>query len=134
LLVGLAVLLGAVFAVAIGLDPYKDDRVWYEETHRQLGLPPCTFKAVTKLPCPSCGMTSSFALFVRGDLGNSLQANTVGTLLAGFCLFLIPWSVASAWNGRLLFVRSFDLVIVRLVLTFVVLLFVRWGLVLLLAL
>ena len=50
------------------------------ETHRQLGLPPCTFKEMTGLPCPSCGMTSSFALLVRGDVMNSLRANAVGTL------------------------------------------------------
>lgn len=134
LLVALAVLLGGLFALAFQFDPYLGGRVWLEETHRQLGLPPCTFKVVTGLPCPSCGMTSSFALFVRGDVGNSLRANAVGTLLAAFCLFLVPWGLASAWTGRLVFVRSFEWVLVRCVLAFVLLLFVRWGIVLLLSL
>jgi hypothetical protein len=117
----------AVFAVAIVLNPFKDGRVWLQETHTQMGLPPCTFKVLTGLPCPSCGMTSSFALLMHGDPWNSVRANFVGTLLAIFCLVFIPWALASAICGRLLLVRSLEHVLVRLVLAFVVLLLVRWG-------
>ena len=82
-----------VFAVALVLDPYRDGRVWLEETHTQLGLAPCTFRSLTHgCPCPACGMTSSFALFVRGDLWHSLQANFAGTLLATMALLFIPWA------------------------------------------
>src|SRR4051794_7336480 len=35
-------------------------------THQQLGLLPCGFRAITGLGCPSCGMTTAFAWFVRG--------------------------------------------------------------------
>src|SRR5207247_577108 len=28
-------------------------------THEQLGLPPCTFRLLTGIACPSCGMTTS---------------------------------------------------------------------------
>src|SRR5579875_1177951 len=91
-LLGLALGLSAVFAVACWLDPYDDDGSPRTlATHQQLGLPPCTFYFVTGLPCPACGMTTSFALLMHGDLRNSLRANAVGTLLAGFCLLLIPW-------------------------------------------
>src|SRR5437764_341397 len=104
-LVGLALGLSAVFAVAIWLRPYDDDgQPLRMEAHRQLGLPPCTFYTLTKVPCPSCGMTTSFALFVRGDVWNSLRANAAGTLLAIFCLLLIPWSIASLVRGRTVFV------------------------------
>ncbi len=120
----------AVFTIAVLLNPYRDGRVWLEETHKQLGLPPCTFKVLTRgLPCPSCGMTSSFALLMHGDLWNSLRANFVGTLLALFCLAVIPWGLLSAVRGRWVFVRSLEFILLRLVLIFVVLLLLRWGVV-----
>lgn len=127
ILVMLAVVLVGIFAIAATLNPYKDGRVWYEQTHTQLGLPPCTFKALTTMPCPSCGMTSSFALLVRGDIWNSLQANAVGTGLAVFCLLFIPWSIASSFCGRLVGICSPEKWAVRLVAVFVILLLLRWG-------
>ena len=126
----MALLFVGVFAVAIVIDPYKDGQVWLSETHRQLGLPPCTFKKATGYPCPSCGMTSSFALTVRGDLWHAFQANFVGALLALASLAFIPWAVASAFKARLWGIRDFESVLVRGVLTFLVLLFGRWGIVL----
>jgi hypothetical protein len=129
-LVLLAVLLAGVFALALHLDPYKDGRVWYDGTHRQLGLPPCTFKDWTKLPCPTCGMSSSFALLARGDVVRSLKANAAGTVLAVGFLLAIPWSVISAVRGRWLFVRSIEWTLVRLIVALMVLMFVRWAIVL----
>jgi hypothetical protein len=125
-----ALALVGVFAVAVSLNPYKDGRVWLSETHRQLGFPPCTFKYLTGYPCPSCGMTSSFALAVRGDLWHSVQANFVGTLLALGGLCFIPWAAASAIKGRLLCVRDFESVLVRCVLGFMILMFGRWAILL----
>src|SRR5580692_10658404 len=60
LLVGVALFLVAGFSLAIYLNPYKEDGTARKmETHRQLGLPECSFKEKTGMPCPSCGMTSS---------------------------------------------------------------------------
>jgi len=100
------------------------------ETHRQLGLPPCTFKELTKLPCPSCGMTTSFALLIRGDVGNSLRANAVGTLLAAFCLTMIPWGLATVVRGRPLFIRSMERTLTLVVVALLTLMLLRWGIVL----
>ena len=132
-LVVMALLLVGVFAVAIVLDPYQDGKVWLAETHRQLGLPPCTFKRLTGYPCPSCGMTSSFALAVRGDLWHSAQANVAGTVLALAGLAFIPWAASSALRGRLVGVTDFESLLVRSVIGFLVLMFGRWALVLALA-
>ena len=130
-LVLIAVGLVLVFAMALWLNPYRDGQVWLMETHRQLGLPECNFKRITGLPCPSCGMTSSFALLMHGDLVNSLKANAVGTLLALVCLAYIPWALWSALRGRRLWIVSFERVLLRLVVVFLVLMLCRWAIVLL---
>jgi hypothetical protein len=126
LLVIVTVLVG-VFYIAWWLSPYdKAGQPLRAETHRQLGLPPCTFYEVSGLPCPSCGMTTSFALLIRGDMVNSLRANWVGTGLGMFCLALIPWALVSVVRRQSLFVRSLDrafLVVVGLLVTFMTL---RW--------
>jgi hypothetical protein len=132
-LVGLALCLSAVFALAVWLKPYDaDGRPLRMQTHQQLGLPPCSFYTLTTVPCPSCGMTTSFALFVRGDLLNSLRANAAGTLLAVLCLLLIPWSVASVLRGRTVCIRSVERTITVFVLLFLGVMLIRWAIVLVL--
>lgn len=131
-LLGLALGLTAVFAVAAWLDPYDELGMPRRmETHRQLGMPPCTFMQMTGVPCPSCGMTTSFAFLVRGDLLNSLRANAVGTLLALLGLACIPWSLACVIGKRSYFIRSMELTLIWLLSGFLVLLLARWGIVLL---
>ncbi len=131
-LVGIALGWVVVFGVAWWLKPYDENgRALRMETHRQLGLPPCTFYTLTGgWPCPSCGMTTSFALLVRGDIWNSLQANFVGTLLALFGMVLVPWNLLCAWRGRTYFIASIELALLRIVIVFLVLLLVRWAIVL----
>lgn len=51
-------------------------------THKQLGLQSCALLDRTGIPCPSCGMTTSFAWFVRGNLFASLYVQPMGTALA----------------------------------------------------
>jgi len=69
-------------------------------THTQLGLPPCPFYRVTGHPCPSCGMTTSFAWFVRLRPSRSFAANPAGAVLAPCCVVLVPWLLAGAALGR----------------------------------
>ena len=121
-----------VFTVATQVDPYRDGRVWLEETHTQLGMSTCTFRKATGQPCPSCGMTSSFALFVRGDLLHSLQANAAGTLLAALSLLFVIWGIGTVVMGRMLWLKSWEQPAVVLVLLFFGVMLVRWGIVLLL--
>jgi Protein of unknown function (DUF2752) len=130
LLVVVAGLVG-VFAVAAWVNPYDDEGKPYRwETHRQLGLPECTFKTLTGKPCPSCGMTTSFALLLRGDVVNSARANAVGTLLAVFLLLMIPWGLTSIVRGRLVFITSLERAITWAVAFFLTLLLLRWAIVL----
>jgi hypothetical protein len=83
------------------------------------------------LPCPSCGMTTSFSLLMHGDPIASLRANWVGTGLAVFCLGLIPWALASVWLKRPLFVTSLERAMAVSVVVFLVVMMLRWGIVLL---
>lgn len=129
-LLGMAMGWIGVFVVAWQLNPYEGDKVWLEGTHQQLGLPPCTFKVLTKLPCPSCGMTTSFALLVRGDLWNALQANAVGVGLAVLGLIFVPWSLVSVFRRRWLWFRKIEPIIIKLMVCFLIAMFARWGIVL----
>lgn len=128
----IATLLIVVFVVATQVYPYAEDGTPRKSgSHQSLGLPPCNFQVWTDMPCPSCGMTTSFAFLVRGDLWNSVKANWVGTGLALFCAALIPWSLASACRGRFYWVRSIEAPLAILVGVFSVLMLARWGIVLL---
>lgn len=125
--------LAGVFAVAFWLNPYGPDgtpRV--RGTHQQLGLPPCNFMALSGKPCPSCGMTTSFALLVRGDVEASLRANWAGTILALVWAVTLVWALASAVWGRPLFVpRGYgELVLTTAVGLILALMLTRWVIVL----
>lgn len=121
----------AVLTTGALLHPYAEDgRPLTQETHIQLGLPKCAFYDKTGYPCPSCGFTTSFALTMHADPANALRANSVGTLLALFCLAVVPWSVISALRGRYLFIVSAERALIFSLLTFVVLMLTRWGIVL----
>lgn len=129
-----AFLLAGVLAVAVWLNPYLDDAGEALPggmgrtmgTHRQLGLPSCQFLVMSGLPCPSCGMTTSFALLMHGDLAGSWRANGVGTLMALYCAAAIPLALYGAMAGRLPVVRSLERWALASVGLFLPLLLIRW--------
>lgn len=59
-------------------------------THEQLFVIPCAFRWLTGLPCPVCGMTTSFALMARGELVGALRAHLLGP-----GLYVATWLVAA---------------------------------------
>ena len=64
-------------------------------THTRLLLPPCTFKLLTGLPCPFCGMTTGFAALAHGEWQAALRANIGAPLL-----YLTTWALglAALWG------------------------------------
>jgi hypothetical protein len=85
----------AVFVVAAMLEP--DPRG--HSTHTQLGLPPCGFLLVTGLPCPGCGLTTSFAHMIRGQIGGAFDANPFGVLLFSATAVFIALAAVGAIRG-----------------------------------
>ena len=128
-LIAMGLGLATVFGIAVWLNPYEaDGRPRSMATHTQLGMPACNFVAWAGKPCPSCGMTTSFALLVRGDVRASLAANWVGTLLAVCWAVLMPWALASGLAGRPLLVPRGrgEVITTGLVGGFLVLMLGRW--------
>lgn len=93
-LLGLILFLGFLIAWRLTPDPRGFG------THQQLGLPPCSLELFFGIPCPGCGFTTSFALFVQGDWPSSLKANPAGFGLALGCSLFIPWLWLSSLLGR----------------------------------
>lgn len=69
-------------------------------THQQLGLPPCTAVLLWSIPCPACGMTTSWALATRGEFAEAARANAGGLLLAIIALAFFPASCYFLALGR----------------------------------
>ncbi len=51
-------------------------------THEWLGMRECQFLENTGMPCPSCGMTTSWAWFARGNVVASFYIQPMGFVLA----------------------------------------------------
>lgn len=126
-LLAMAFFFGTVIFIATRVQPYAPDGTPLRmASHQSLGLPPCNFKEAVGVPCPSCGMTTSFGLLVRGDVWNSMKANWVGTLLACFITLAIPWCVWCGLRGRYLWVTRFEIFVPVALGCYVVLMLARW--------
>ena len=76
-------------------------------THEQLGLPACQFHTLTGVLCPHCGMTTSFAHTVRGNIPQAVKANPCGPpLVLILATVVLPWSLGAVVFGRSLVVRE----------------------------
>lgn len=113
----------AGFAVARSLDP--DPRGY--GTHQRLGLPECSLRMLFGIPCPSCGMTTSFANFTRGRFVSAFRANPAGLMLAAVCAVQVPWGLASVVRGRLLGMQNPSETAFSIILVLVVAICVNWG-------
>jgi Protein of unknown function (DUF2752) len=122
LLAAFALGLATVLVVARGLEP--DPRGF--GTHTQLGLWPCAFQATTGRPCPTCGMTTSFAWSVRANPAQAWRANPAGCLLAPTALALIPWLLLASARARPWPFRTLERPLVGLSVAAVALTLISW--------
>lgn len=86
----------AVLGFALWLDP--DPRGF--GTHEQLGLAPCDFMTRNGYPCPSCGLTTSFANMVRFNVVGAFNANPAGVLLFLVTVCMPFWFGHALWTRR----------------------------------
>ncbi|MDP3277701.1 MAG: DUF2752 domain-containing protein [Deltaproteobacteria bacterium] len=61
-------------------------------THQQLGLPPCEFSRQTGVPCPGCGLTTSFASMAHAHFVQAFSSHLMGPALFLLCLWLALFS------------------------------------------
>ena len=70
-------------------------------THREsLGLPPCNFLQRTGLPCPSCGMTTSWAWASKGHFAAAFYVQPMGAALALMAAACVWGGLYIAFTGR----------------------------------
>lgn len=67
-------------------------------THEQLGLPPCLFLKLTGIPCPSCGLTTSFSHAVRLHFYESFITQPFGLIACLLTFLLIPTILILMWR------------------------------------
>jgi hypothetical protein len=60
----------------------------------------CLFKAVTHVPCPSCGTTRAVLLLLHGDLSGSLLLNPFGAILFIALVVTPVWLLADMLRNR----------------------------------
>jgi hypothetical protein len=65
-----------------------------------LHMQPCQFLERTHLPCPGCGMTTSFTWFVRGNLLASCYVQPMGAMLAALAGCTVWAGLYIAITGR----------------------------------
>ncbi len=101
----LALPTGTVLGLAASLTPDPSGM----GTHRQLGLGGCSMLVTTGVPCPMCGMTTTFAHLAHLHLLDALKTQPFGvvlftltamTFLVGASDLLLParrWRRALSW-------------------------------------
>jgi hypothetical protein len=88
--------LAGVILLVLGLASWLEPSAAGHGTHRQLGLPACSWAAWFGKPCLTCGMTTSFAYAADLDFARAFRAQPAGALLCVFsaCAFWVAGYVA----------------------------------------
>ena len=87
-------------AVVIGLAAWLTPSSTGYGTHQQLGLPGCSFLWRTGYPCPSCGLTSSFAAMAHGRVAEAVRDHPFGPILVLVATIMGLCGLAELVSGR----------------------------------
>lgn len=93
-------------------------------THQQLGFPPCLFLHFTGVPCPNCGLTTSFAHAARLSLKSALLTQPFGLTVFALTVISIPLSAylsfrKISWN-RIIYTTLADRFIYSLIAFYII--------------
>ena len=58
----------------------------------------CTFRRMTGIDCPGCGMTRSFISLGHGNIAAAWSYNPAGLLLYSLVLFQLPYRALQLWR------------------------------------
>ena len=97
------------------------------DTHRQLGLPACGWPMSFGIPCFTCGMTTSFALAVRGRFLAALDAQPAGFVLVCAAALGVVVAAWVAISGRSVHRFLQPLATGRLAIVACVVILAGWG-------
>lgn len=87
----------AVLGVASALKP--DPRGF--GTHQQLGLPPCISEEYLGIPCPLCGMTTSFTLMADARPVDAFHAQPAGAFFFVATVLIAAGAASTAITGHM---------------------------------
>ncbi|QOV90800.1 DUF2752 domain-containing protein [Humisphaera borealis] len=93
---GISIACLTVLLIAAGLTPNASG----VGSHRGLGLQSCALLERAGMPCPSCGMTTSFTWFAHGNLIASFYVQPMGMLLALACACTVWAGAYVAISGK----------------------------------
>lgn len=99
----LAVALGCLLVLVIASQLTPSSAGYGSHTGYPLRLQSCAFMERTGLPCPSCGMTTSFCWFVRGNVAASVYVQPMGALLAAMACCCVWGGLYVAATGRAIY-------------------------------
>ncbi|MCP4246492.1 MAG: DUF2752 domain-containing protein [bacterium] len=96
-------------------------------THRGLGLPECGLVQAVGYPCPTCGMTTAFALTVRGHWLAAFRAQPAGLAACLATLAVLVLAVSTVITGTCWRINWYRVSPTRVVLAVVGLLLAGWA-------
>lgn len=97
------------------------------DTHTQLGLPRCGWPSAYGIPCPTCGMTTSFSLMVRGRLVQSFTTQPLGAMLALATFGVLLLGIWALITGRSWRLNTYRCTPLRIIFGGVVITLAAWG-------
>lgn len=96
-------------------------------SHTQIGLPPCGWAVYSGRPCPTCGMTTAFALAAEGRWARATTTQPLGALLALTTAVVFWFGAYVAATGSLLGRMGATMVGPRVLWTLAGLLLAAWA-------
>ena len=104
--------------LGLGVARYLEPDTRGYGTHQQLPFYgyPCGLVLTSGLPCPTCGMTTSFSSVMHGDFVSAFKAQPAGAVLCMGAVALLVFASYVVFSGRVMAVNWDRLGPVRLML------------------